>query len=59
MLWMFATMLLVSLTVRVRQRQRHLVFVSPMDPISVLHLRFANRTVAMKAALYEASSILR
>jgi hypothetical protein len=59
MLWILGTMLLVSVAVGVAQRQRQLVFVSPMDPISVLHLRFANRAPEMKAALYEASSILR
>ncbi len=59
MLWIFGTMLLVSVAVLVRQRQRQFVFVSPMDLISVLHLRFANRTPEMKAALYDASLILQ
>jgi hypothetical protein len=59
MLWIFGTMLLISVAVRGRHRQRRSVFVSPMDPISVLHLRFADRTPEMKAALYEASTILQ
>ena len=59
MLWIFTTVLLVAVAVRMAQRQRHLVFVSPMEPMSVVHLRFANRTPEMKAALCEASSILR
>ena len=59
MLWIFGTMLLASVAVRVRQRRCDFVFVSPMDPISVLYLRFASRTPAMKAALYDASSLLQ
>ncbi len=59
MLWIVGTMLLVSVAVRVMHVQRHFVFVSPMDPISAVHLRFANRTPEMEAALYEASRILR
>jgi hypothetical protein len=59
MLWILGTMLLVSVAVRVTHVHRHLVFVSPLDPISAVHLRFANRTPDMKAALYEASRILQ
>jgi hypothetical protein len=59
MLWILGTMLLVAVAVRVTHVQHHLVFVSPMDPISAVHLRFAKRTPETKAALYEASRILR
>lgn len=59
MLWIVGTMLLVSVAVRVMHVQRHSVFVSPLDPISVVHLRFANRTAEMKAALYRASRVLQ
>ena len=59
MTWILGTMLLASVAVRVTYVQRHSVFVSPLDAISVVHLRFANRTPEMKAALYQASRVLQ
>lgn len=57
--WIVWLVSAASIALCVARRRRDLVFVAPLDPISVVHLRLAHRPARAKLALRAASRLLQ